>query len=232
MLLWETRFFAALRMTALADSPRSFATPPCAGILNSGSSCGSMAVSEGNARVRKEGTARRGSRQETICHALPDGLRNLRCHRHNACRLPEARYDHECRNLHIVGLRAGEQIILDATEFRVGSEPNCEIFFDPQQDLPAKGRLALFRLMDDGWYLTCKGIGELLVNETVVSGRARESARATCCGCPPKGRISASPLSLARRPAPLHRASIRCAAGGSNLAAFRGCVGSNRARRR
>ncbi len=71
------------------------------------------------------------------------------------------------------GARAGEQIVLDTTEFCVGSEPTCEIFFDPQQDLPAKGRSALFRLMDDGWYVTCKGIGELLVNETVVSGRTR-----------------------------------------------------------
>lgn len=71
------------------------------------------------------------------------------------------------------GARAGEQIILDATEFRVGGEPNCEVVFDPRQDLPAKGRSAAFRLMDDGWYVSRTGIGELLVNQEVVTGRAR-----------------------------------------------------------
>lgn len=71
------------------------------------------------------------------------------------------------------GARAGEQIVLDTTEFRVGSEPNCEIRFNPQQDVPAKGRSAVFRLMDDGWYVSCTGMGELLVNQEVVSGRMR-----------------------------------------------------------
>jgi hypothetical protein len=71
------------------------------------------------------------------------------------------------------GARAGEQIILDTTEFRVGSEPQCEIFFDPRQDPAARGRAALFRLMDDGWYLTCTGIGELFINQAAVSGPTR-----------------------------------------------------------
>lgn len=71
------------------------------------------------------------------------------------------------------GTRAGEQIVLDSTEFRVGSEPNCEIFFDPCRDLPARGRSALFRLMDDGWYVSCTGIGELLVNQEVICGQTR-----------------------------------------------------------
>ncbi len=71
------------------------------------------------------------------------------------------------------GARAGERIVLDATEFRVGGEADCEVFFDPQQDLPAKGRSALFRLMDDGWSVACTGSGELLVNQTVISGQTR-----------------------------------------------------------
>ncbi len=71
------------------------------------------------------------------------------------------------------GARAGERIVLDTPEFRVGSQANCEVFFDPKHDVPAKGRLALFRLTDDGWSVSSTGIGDLLVNQTVVSGRTR-----------------------------------------------------------
>jgi hypothetical protein len=71
------------------------------------------------------------------------------------------------------GVRAGQQIVLDATEFRVGCEANCEVFFDPGHDPHAKGRSALFCLMDDGWNVSSTGIGELLVNQEVVSRRTR-----------------------------------------------------------
>ena len=71
------------------------------------------------------------------------------------------------------GARAGEQILVAATEFRVGGERNCEVFFDPQRDLCARGQSARFRLFDDGWYVTSEGTGELLLNQQVVSGRTR-----------------------------------------------------------
>ena len=108
------------------------------------------------------------------------------------------------------GIRAGERIVLDTTEFRVGSEANCEIFFDPRQDSAAKGRTALFRLLDDGWYVSCTGSGELLINQTVVSGiSGRTRIRwATCCGCPMTGRLSASAYSPVRRPLPPRSADL------------------------
>jgi len=71
------------------------------------------------------------------------------------------------------GARQGERLELDVGEFRVGGEPGCEVFFDPQSDPGAKDRSALFRLADDGWYVKSTGVGELLVNQQPVSGRAR-----------------------------------------------------------
>lgn len=72
------------------------------------------------------------------------------------------------------GARSGERIVLDATEFRVGSEPNCDVLFDPRQDLAAKGRSVLIRLLDDGWIIvSCTDAADLFVNQTVISGRMR-----------------------------------------------------------
>ena len=71
------------------------------------------------------------------------------------------------------GARQGERLELDAGEFRVGGEPDCEVFFDPQADPGAGDRSALFRLADDGWYVKSIGAGELLVNQQPVSGKAR-----------------------------------------------------------
>jgi hypothetical protein len=70
------------------------------------------------------------------------------------------------------GARQGEQLVLDAGEFRVGSDPACEVFFDPERDRAIRGRSAMFRREEDGWYIRCAG-GEVLVNQQAVAGRTR-----------------------------------------------------------
>jgi hypothetical protein len=59
---------------------------------------------------------------------------------------------------------------LDGKQFRVGTEPDCEVFFDPQHDPSAKDRAALLRLEDDGWHIRSSGSGELMVNQQTVMG--------------------------------------------------------------
>ena len=55
------------------------------------------------------------------------------------------------------GARQGERLVLDRREFRVGSEPNCEVRFDVERDSAVKGRSAWFRLQEDGWQLRSTG---------------------------------------------------------------------------
>lgn len=71
------------------------------------------------------------------------------------------------------GARRGEELAFDQPEFRVGGDPACEIFFDPQQDPAVRGRQALFRLGDDGWYVKSAGGGPLLVNQRQVEASTR-----------------------------------------------------------
>ena len=71
------------------------------------------------------------------------------------------------------GSRGGEELGLDQPEFRAGDNPTYEIFFDPERDPGAKGRKALFRLGDDGWYLKNVGAGPLLVNGRQVEAGVR-----------------------------------------------------------
>jgi hypothetical protein len=70
------------------------------------------------------------------------------------------------------GARQGEQLMLEGREFRVGSDPSCEIFFDPERDRAMHGRSAVLRRQEDGWYIRCTG-GEALVNHQPVVGWMR-----------------------------------------------------------
>ena len=71
------------------------------------------------------------------------------------------------------GARAGERLVFDATEFRAGGEPQCELFFDPRRDATVEGQSAKFRLMDDGWYVKCEGRGPVLINQRPMSELVR-----------------------------------------------------------
>lgn len=71
------------------------------------------------------------------------------------------------------GTRQGAQLELDADEFRAGGDESCEVFFDPEADIGAKGRVALFRRTDEGWCIQNAGTGELLLNQESVSRRTR-----------------------------------------------------------
>ena len=61
------------------------------------------------------------------------------------------------------GARQNDRITLDGREFRVGSDPGCEVFLDPRRDGAIRGRSARFRLQEDGWYVRCAG-GEMSIN--------------------------------------------------------------------
>lgn len=58
--------------------------------------------------------------------------------------------------------------MLEGTEFRVGGDSGCGIFFDPRLDPPACGRSVLFRLASDGWRVESTGAGEVLINQAPV----------------------------------------------------------------
>lgn len=74
------------------------------------------------------------------------------------------------------GSRQGTRLVLDGRLFRVGTEPGCEVAFDPQQDPSAQDRAALVQQEDDGWYLRSTGAGELILNQqTVVEPRRLQS---------------------------------------------------------
>ncbi len=70
------------------------------------------------------------------------------------------------------GVRQGERVVLDATNFRVGTNPGCEVFFDPQVDTSTANRSAAFRLMEDGWYIV-HAEGAILINQRAVAGPTR-----------------------------------------------------------
>ena len=70
------------------------------------------------------------------------------------------------------GARRHERLVLEANEFRAGSDPACEVFFDPTRDPAAQGRGALVRKEDDGWYISPSG-GDLTVNQQVLTGPLR-----------------------------------------------------------
>lgn len=70
------------------------------------------------------------------------------------------------------GARRGERLYLDRSQFRIGSEPGCDVFFNPQVDPAARGRSALLNLTGDGWLLRPLG-GALLVNHEPVVGEIR-----------------------------------------------------------
>lgn len=71
------------------------------------------------------------------------------------------------------GARRGQEVAIEQPEFRAGDDPACEIFFDPQQEPAVRGRQALFRLGDDGWYVKSAGGGPLLVNGQQIEASTR-----------------------------------------------------------
>ena len=83
------------------------------------------------------------------------------------------------------GNRQGERLVLDRREFTVGSDAGCEVFFDANSDPSIRGRSALFRCQDDGWYVRSGG-GEVLVNQQPVTGwmrvRSGDVVRMSECG--------------------------------------------------
>ncbi len=68
------------------------------------------------------------------------------------------------------GARQGARLVLDGKQLRAGTEPDCEVFFDPQHDPSAKDRAALLQLEDDGWHIRSTGTGELIVNQQTIAG--------------------------------------------------------------
>ena len=66
------------------------------------------------------------------------------------------------------GVRKGERVVLDATEFRVGTETQCQVYFDPRLDPAARGRTVLLRLTSDGWIVSSIGSGEVLLNQAPI----------------------------------------------------------------
>ncbi len=70
------------------------------------------------------------------------------------------------------GARQDERIVFDKTNFRAGSSPECEVFFDPQADTGTINRSASFQLLENGWYIS-HSMGVILVNQRTVSGPTR-----------------------------------------------------------
>jgi len=71
------------------------------------------------------------------------------------------------------GARQGQRFSLEATRFRAGPDPGCEVFFDPSLDSPARDRSVSLCLMEDGWYIQSTGPGEVFVNQSPVVGLTR-----------------------------------------------------------
>ncbi|MCE5267942.1 MAG: hypothetical protein LLG00_08655, partial [Planctomycetaceae bacterium] len=67
------------------------------------------------------------------------------------------------------GARRNERIAIDGRAFRVGSDPDCEVFFDPHRDPAVQGRSAQFHLREDGWHVRCAG-GEMSIQKRRIVG--------------------------------------------------------------
>ena len=71
------------------------------------------------------------------------------------------------------GARKGERLVLDATEFRVGAERQCQVYFDPRLDPAAQHRSVLLRRTNDGWLVSSIGSGEVLLNQAPIVRETR-----------------------------------------------------------
>lgn len=75
--------------------------------------------------------------------------------------------------IHILsGARQDERIVLDKTNFRAGSNPESEVFFDPLADIGTENRSASFQLLEDGWYIA-RSTGSIHINQREVAGPTR-----------------------------------------------------------
>ncbi len=68
------------------------------------------------------------------------------------------------------GAREGECFYFDTAAFRIGDDPDAEIWLDPRRDQAARGCLALVRYEVSGWRIENTGNGRLMLNHTVVEG--------------------------------------------------------------
>jgi hypothetical protein len=66
------------------------------------------------------------------------------------------------------GSRRSECLELDADEFRVGGEPSCDVYFDPEKDPSARGVCLQIRRDDAGWRIWSSGGAGSLVNQRVL----------------------------------------------------------------
>ncbi len=71
------------------------------------------------------------------------------------------------------GARQGERLVLEATEFRVGAERHCQVYFDPRLDPAAQHRSVLLRWTNDGWLVSSIGSGEVLLNQAPIVKETR-----------------------------------------------------------
>jgi hypothetical protein len=71
------------------------------------------------------------------------------------------------------GARKGERIVLEATEFRVGADRQCQVYFDPRLDPAAQHRSVLLRRTNDGWLVSSIGGGEVLLNQAPIVKETR-----------------------------------------------------------
>ncbi len=67
------------------------------------------------------------------------------------------------------GARRGTRLVLDCREFRLGTSPDCELFFDPRQDPSAADCAASLYLEGDHWHIRSLGPRELIVNQQSVT---------------------------------------------------------------
>jgi hypothetical protein len=70
------------------------------------------------------------------------------------------------------GARQGDRVVLDATSFRAGTDPGCDVRFDPRAEACGDGRSASFALMEDGWYIV-RTAGSVIVNQKQAAGITR-----------------------------------------------------------
>ena len=76
--------------------------------------------------------------------------------------------------IHILsGARRGAKVVVDATEFRVGTQAHCAVVFDPVRDAAAADREIVFCRCDDGWYVKNEGADGPIVNRSPLHGRQR-----------------------------------------------------------
>jgi hypothetical protein len=68
------------------------------------------------------------------------------------------------------GARQGTRLVLEGNRLRIGTTPDCDVYFDPQKDAAARDHAALLISETDGWCISSAGTGGLIVNQQPVAG--------------------------------------------------------------